>query len=215
MDYRRELLKTHFITTKDSLDEVVSKYVVSIAQEGDIVIFCEKIISIMQGRVVYKKDIHLSFWAKFLSRFVTKNSYGFAVGDPHKMQVAINESGLIRIIFASIIGGFSKLFGLKGVFYILAGNQVSEIDGFHEESFKEYKNMGILGSKDTSLVCEKLKKQYGFSCAVVDINDIGGNIIGISSDILSQKQLILDILADNPAGQSNAQTPIIIIKKIT
>jgi len=209
----RKLIKTHFIETSDNIDEVVSRYVLPIVKEKDIVVFSEKIISIMQGRVIYKKDLKLGFWAKFLSKFARKTPYGFSVGNPLKMQVAINLAGLPRILLASFLGGLLKIVGIRGIFYIVAGNQISQIDGFYGEAFPQYSEMGILGSKDSQRLCNDLKNKYGFSCAIVDINDLGGNIIGTSDDIKEKGKMILVKLKDNPGGQGNQQTPIIILRR--
>lgn len=213
MKYQRKLIKTHFIETTDKLDQVVSKYVLSVVQGADIVVFCEKIIAIMQGRVVYRKDIKVGFWANFLSKFATKTPSGFSVGNPLKMQLAINLAGLPRIFFASVIGGLGKLIGIRGWFYILAGNQISQIDGFYGEAFPQYAEMGILGPKDADDVCNDLKKRYGFSCAIVDVNDLGRELLGISNNIKNLGKEILDTIKDNPAGQGAELTPIIILRK--
>ena len=72
-----KLIKTHFIETSDKLSDIVSRYVLPIVEEGDIIVFAEKIIAIMQGRVIYKKDLKVGFWANFLSKFAMKTPYGF------------------------------------------------------------------------------------------------------------------------------------------
>ena len=206
-------IKTHFITPKDRLDFVIQKYVLPNLQKGDIIAFGQKIISILQNRVIYKKDVKVGFWAKFLSKFATKTPYGFSVGNPLKMQVAINMAGLPRIIFAGIIGEIGKLFGKRGLFYKLAGHQINELDGFYGEAFKAYAKMGILGPKDCDKLCKEIEQRYKFACCVVDVNDLGGNILGVSPSLVGKEKLILQILRDNPAGQGNEQTPIVIIRK--
>jgi len=205
-------IRTHFITVSDKLDDVVFRYVLPNAQTNDIIILCEKIVSIIQNRVVYKKDVKLSFWAKFLSKFAMKTPYGFSVGNPYKMQVAINSTGLPRILFASFLSGLGKLIGVRGIFYRVAGNQISQIDGFYGKAFAQYGEMGILGSQDSDRVCQRLKDKFGFSFAIADVNDLGGNIIGRSNDLKDKEKKILTALKGNPAGQSNQQTPIIILK---
>jgi hypothetical protein len=206
-------IKTHFIRPDDKLYVIIERYILPHLKEGDIVAFGQKIISILQGRVIYKKDIRVGFWAKFLSKFATKTPHGFSVGNPLKMQVAINMAGLSRIIFAGIIGEIGKLFGKRGLFYKLAGHQINELDGFYGEAFKEYAEMGILGPKNCDKLCEEIEKKYGFFCCVVDVNDLGGNILGVSPSLAGKEKLILQILRDNPAGQGNEQTPIVIIRK--
>jgi F420-0:gamma-glutamyl ligase-like protein len=214
-NWERCLVKTHFITKDDNLENIIEKYALREAKKSDIVALCQKIVSITHKKIIYRKDIKLGFWAKFLSKFVKKTPYGFSVGNPLKMQVAINLAGLPRILFASICAIFGKIVGIKGIFYKIAGHQINQIDGFYGEAFPQYNDMAILGldRKFSNNLCDKLKEKYNLSFAIVDINDIGGNILGTSADIKEKTKLILELLKDNPAGQSNQQTPIIILKK--
>ena len=212
-EYR--LIKTRFIVASDNLEHIIEKYVLpQNLKKSNIVVLCQKIVSITQGKIIYKKDVKLGFWAKFLSKFVKKTPYGFSVGNPLKMQVAINLAGLPKILFASFCGIFGKIFGIKGVFYKVAGHQINQIDGFYGEAFSEYNNMAILGFSDKfgNNLCDKLREKYNLSFAIADINDIGGNIVGTSSNIKDKTKLILSLLKSNPAGQSNQQTPIIILR---
>ncbi len=211
--WKRHLIKTHFIQASDSFDGLVEKYVLPVVEKNDIIVFCQKIVSIMQNRIVYKKNIKLGFWAKFLSKFVKKTQAGFSVGNPLKMQLAINIAGLPRILFASFFGFLFKIFGITGMFYRLAGNQISQIDGFYGEAYSQYAEMGILGPRGCDLLCDNLQQKFGLYFVVADINDLGGNILGASKNLKGKEKLLLKILKDNPAGQSNGQTPIIILKK--
>lgn len=211
--WARYPIKTHFIEVTDRLEEVIEQYVVPFAKESDIVVLGQKIVSILQKRIIYTKDLNVGFWARFLSKFAKKTPYGFSVGNPLKMQVAINLAGLPRILFAGIIGAISKLFGISGNFYRVAGHQINQLDGFYGKSFPQYAHMGILGPKDCDLWCDRLKDAYGFSFVVADINDLGGNILGRSRDVRGKEKLILKILKDNPAGQGSEQTPILILRK--
>ena len=211
-NWARIPVKTHFIISSDKMEGIMETYVLPVCQKNDIVVLGQKIVSILQGRVIYKKDIRVGFWAMFLSKFAKKTPYGFSVGNPLKMQVAINLAGLPRIMLAGIIGIISKIFGVPGNFYRLAGHQISEIDGFYGKFFPQYSEMGILGPVDCGKLCDELNRKYGFSFCVADVNDLGGNILGRSADLSGKEQLILKILKDNPAGQKDWQTPIIIIR---
>ncbi len=207
-------VKTHFIKSSDKLEDIVLQYVVPAASGSDIVVLCEKIVSIMQNRIVYKKDVKVSLAARFLSKFAKKTPAGFSVGNPYKMQVAINLAGLPRILLASFLGGIGKLIGFSGTFYRVAGHGISRIDGFYGEAFKEYNEMGILACKDGNKVCQELKDKFGLSFVIADVNDLGRNIVGRSNDLKGKKRTILDALKGNPAGQSNQQTPIVILKDV-
>ena len=202
------LIKTHFITASDKLDDIISKYVHGEVKGEDIIVISEKIVSIIQNRVVAKKDIKLGFWAKFLSKFAKKTPAGFSVGNPHKMQVAINLAGLPRILLASFLGGIGKLIGLPGTFYRIAGHNINRIDGFYGEAFEEYAEMGILACEKADQVCRDLKNKFGFNFVIADVNDLGLNIIGTT---YSNRKFLKEVLKSNPATQTAAQTPIAII----
>jgi len=210
--YLRYPIKTSFILPQQDLNKVIEKYVLPIAVTGDIIVLGEKIVALSQNRVIYKKDLKVGFTAKFLAKFVKKTPHGFSVGNPLKMQTAINIAGLPRVVFASLIAGVGKLFGLKGLFYRAVGNQISQIDGFYGKFFPQYAELGILPAIKTNELCQNLSKTYDLAFAVADINDLGGTIVGISDSLKSKKNLLLQILSDNPAGQANEQTPIIIIR---
>jgi len=211
--WARYPVKAHFIKVSDNLENIISKYVLAKAEKGDIIVLCQKIVSITQGRVVYKKDLKIGSWAKFLSKFAKKTPYGFSVGNPLKMQLAINLAGLPWILFASLCAGIGKILGISGIFYKIAGHQINQIDGFYGETFPQYAEIGILGSKDSDKVCQKLKDRFGLSFVIADVNDLGRNIIGKSQDLKNKENLISEILRDNPATQSSCQTPIIIIRQ--
>ena len=59
---------------------------------------------------------------------------------------------------------------------------------------------------------KKLAQALGHPVAIVDINDLGANILGFSEKEPSMDQ-IAKILGDNPLGQSSESTPMGIIRK--
>lgn len=211
--WARYPVKTHFIGPKDNFEDIVSKYVLPVAKQGDIIALGQKIVSILQKRIVYKKDVKVGFWAKFLSKFAKKTPYGFSVGNPLKMQLAINMAGLPRIFWAGICSMVAKLFGVSGTFYRVAGHQINELDGFYGKFYPQYENMGLLGPVECDSLCDKLREKFNFSFFVADVNDLGGNILGSSQDLKGKEKLLLKILKDNPAGQADEQTPIIVIRQ--
>jgi hypothetical protein len=210
--YSRIPIKTHFVKVHENLDDIIQQYVKPKIQKDDIVFISQKVLALCLGNIVYKKDLKLSKFAKFLSKFAQQTSAGPAVGDPYKMQIAINSAGLPRILFAAFCAAIGKIFKIKGVFYRVAGNQINQIDGFCDDAFEDYMDMGILGFKNCDSMCEEIKNKHDFSCAVVDVNDIGGNLLGATSDI--DKKLVIEILKDNPLGQGSQSTPIGVIREV-
>src|SRR5262249_35291857 len=62
----------------------------------------EKIVAITQGRSYFIWDVKPSFWAKALSRFVVRTPHGIGLGSPWTMQLALQEAGLPRVLFAAV-----------------------------------------------------------------------------------------------------------------
>ncbi len=203
-----------FITDKDNYIDVIKEYVSDIYEEGDIISISEKIISICQNKIIKREDIKIGFWAKFLSKFACrKNRGGYGVGMAINMQYAINKVGILRVIFASLVSGITKLIGIKGVFYKIVGRDVSGLDGFYDGAWNEYKDIGIELPENSKLVCNEIKNKLGISAMIVDSNDFGQVILGKSNDIKLSDQILREIIRDNPAGQGKQTTPIILIRK--
>lgn len=214
--FLRHAIRTRFITTQDNYVDVMREYVSGVYQKGDFVSISEKIISICQNRIVRREDVKVGLCARLLSSFASRTSpAGIGVGMPIKMQYAIDKAGLCRILAASVIGGIFKLFGKKGVFYMIAGREVSGLDGFNDSVWKEYKDIGIEIPYNSSAVCDEIKDKLGISCMIVDCNDLGQEILGKSADILWDDETLKQIIRDNPAGQGQNLTPIILIRKST
>lgn len=105
------------------------------------------------------------------------------------------------------------MFGIKGVFYKIVGQEVSGLDGFYDGAWKEYKDIGIELPENSRLVCNEIKNKLGFSTMIVDSNDFGQVILGKSDDIKLDDKILKQIIRDNPAGQGKQRTPIILIRK--
>ena len=107
----------------DDENGVMNKSILDVG--GDILSISEKIISLCQNRVVYKKDMKISMLAKFLSKFAMKTDAGVGVSEPYKMQFAIDICGPLKVLYAAVLGGIGKLFGKRGIFYDIVGIEVS------------------------------------------------------------------------------------------
>ena len=211
--YLRHAIKTRFVKQGDNYIDIFKEYVMPIYKEGDIVSSSEKIIALCQNRVVKREDIKIGFWAKFLSKFASKTRAGVGVGETIKMQYAIDTVGLVKVLWASIVSAFTKLFGKRGKFYEIVGQEVSGLDGFYDHVWKEYRDIGIKIPENPSAVCEEIKEKLGISCMIVDANDLGQEVLGYSSDIQLSEEELKGLIKDNPSGQGNELTPIILIRE--
>ena len=211
--YLRHAIKTRFVKQGESYIDLFKEYVSPIYEEGDLISSSEKIIALCQNRVVKREDIKIGFWAKFLSKFASHPTTGVGVGETIKMQYAIDTVGLPKVLWASFASAVTKLFGKKGVFYKIVGQEVSGLDGFYDHVWKEYGDIGIQMPENPSGVCNEIKEKLGISMMIVDANDLGQEILGKSSDVTLSDEELKELIKDNPSGQGKELTPIILIRK--
>jgi hypothetical protein len=170
-------------------------------------------IAITQGRAVEFSSVKAGFLARLLSRFVIKSKGGMGLGEPETMQCAINECGRLRIILAAIAGMFGRLFRKKGWFYKVAGYRAAGIDGRCEHTIPPYDQYIVLTPLDPELTAKNVSKELdGVIVLIVDVNDIGGNILGSSEQVDHER--IIGLLRQNPLGQSGQSTPMGILRPL-
>lgn len=184
------------------------------------VVVSEKIIAISQGRSFFIKDIKPSFFARQLCKYVKKTSAGIGLGSPWTMELAIREAGILRIVIASFFSVIAKLFGVSGVFYKIVGSQIGAIDGPTKYSLYPSNVSAKLAPKNPQQAAQKIRDEikgkivingsethFG-GAVIIDANDLGRNVLGNATN--SSNSFFEKLMADNPMGQTNEQTPIII-----
>jgi hypothetical protein len=207
-------VKTHVVTQKDDIIEVIRKYAGGQLQPGDVIAVSEKVVAITQDRAYDISELRVGFWAQALWRFVRKVPYGIGLRSPYSMQCAIDEVGAPRILFAAIAGGCTRLLGRRGDFYRIAGKQAAMIDAAHTAGIKQYYECVIKGPKDPERVARQISAALGYPAAIVDVNDIGGSwVVGGSTGL--DAKAVEEAMRDNPAGQGDACTPIILVRELT
>ena len=212
-EYQRFAIQTHFIQQKESYLEIVKKYVEPLSKPQDILLLSEKIVALCQDNTVDIEDVKLGWWAKTLSKRATSNDAGIAMDEPYKLQLAIDIAGLSRILLAVFCGAVGKLLGRRGWFYKVAGHEIAGIDGFYSRSsFELYHRLAILNPREPDKVCQEIYEQFNIAAAIVDANDLGQDYLG--SYGIEDRKTFMETIRDNPAGQSNEMTPLILIRKI-
>lgn len=210
--YSRLCLRTHVITDKDDIIDVATKYAQPHLQADDVLFITEKIVGCTQGRAIPLSEIHPRKLAVILSRFVLKTPYGIGLAMPETMEMALQECGTMRILFAAAVSAVGKLLGKRGWFYMIAGEKARSIDGPCDCTLPPYNECVSLAPLNPDEVAKKVSDAIGAAVIITDINDLGGNILGASSPSMD-RDLYVKILKDNPLGQSSEQTPMGIIRK--
>jgi len=175
-----------------------------------VIVISEKAVAVSQGRGYPIKEIHPSGFARFLSLYVTKTPYGIGLGMPETMELALREVGVVRIFIAFVCAALTKPFGIKGMFYRVAGHKARSIDGPTPHTIPPYNQYAVMAPSNPKDVAKAIsKKCSNTGVLIIDANDMGQNELG--SYNLQNKLFILKTFKDNPLGQSDQQTPLAIV----
>ncbi|MGB4135588.1 MAG: coenzyme F420-0:L-glutamate ligase [Microbacterium sp.] len=213
--YQRIPIRTRVVMPGDSLDEVILEYAPEHLQPGDLLFVTEKIVAITQGRSFTLDEIQPRRLALFLSKYVTRTPHGIGLGMPETMEMALRECGTPRILLAAAVAAVTKPLGRRGDFYRIAGDKARAIDGPTSGTIPPYNKAVVLGPEKPKQVAAHLRAllDVDVQVAIVDINDLGGNILGSTLDRVAEQRLV-DILRDNPLGQEHQSTPLGVIRSV-
>ena len=216
VDYERIPVQTHLIHIKEPLEPVFDEYAKPMMQPGDWLAVSEKFVTISQGRVIHHSVVRPGLLARLLVKGVTKHPDDVGYSDPRKMQVAIMQAGSWRMLTAMIIGAISRLvLRRRGDFYHIAGHRISEIDGFSPATVKPFDEFAMLGPADPDAAAEEISAHLGGTpVAIVDANNINVEVLGTSRGFPADSSVVREILLDNPLGQNDELTPIIVVRPL-
>ncbi len=210
--YGRYAVRTPVVIKGDDPAEIARRYVLPHLRPGDAVFFSEKMIACTQGRAIPVTDIKPRGLAVWLSSKVYKNPGGIGLAMPETMEMALRECGTARILFAAACHCVGRLFGKRGWFYTVAGRKAASIDGPCHYTIPPYNRYVVLGPAKPNTVAKRISAALnGALVLIVDINDLGGEILGSSEKV--DKALYKKILKDNPLGQCGQSTPCGIIRQ--
>ena len=210
--YARHPVRTHLVTEIDDPVAIVRRYAAPLPADVAFVAASERMVAITQGRSHPMTSIRPGRLARFLVRFVTRPGYGIGLGTAETMQLAIDEVGAPRILLAAAVSGVTKPFGVHGLFYRIAGRQAAAIDGPTSYTIAPYNQAATLGPRDPHGVARQLAEAIDVPVAVIDANDAGCNVLGLSRGL--PRSTVERLFADNPLGQAAEQTPIAVVRSV-
>ncbi|MGB7487779.1 MAG: F420-0:Gamma-glutamyl ligase, partial [Phormidesmis sp.] len=198
---------THLLTNLDDTVEVVKKYVAPCAQPGDIVTIGETPVAIRQGRLRHPTTVHPGWLAKRLCYyFMPTSSLATACG----MQTLIDVSGAWQVASAFAIGAVAKVLGSPGMFYRLAGEQARLIDDV-TGTLPPFDQFIVLGPSHSQALVDQIYQETGLQAAIVDVNDLKAvKILAMTAE--TNENMLVQALIDNPAGNADEQTPVVLIR---
>ena len=117
------------------------------------------------------------------------------------------------MLLAVVCSALTKPFGIKGVFYKVCGKGVGGIDGFYfRSSFDVYKQLALINPENPVELCDELYKKTGIPVVLMDANDIQQDQLGKCQGFPLTDDQIQDAMRDNPSGQGDELTPLILIR---
>lgn len=202
-------VRTRILTEKDDPVEVVCSYVEGIAEPGDLIAVAESPLAIMQGRAVLPSEVNPSLLASFLCKFPDKDG---SLGTAPAMQLAIDEVGVPKILGGAFAAGLGRLVGRRGDFFRVAGRHLAQIDDI-AGTLPPFERHIVLGPKEPQKVAEMIKASTGVDALIADVNDMKCvDILGMTGEF--DRALLEETLRDNPFGNDDQRTPILVLKPI-
>ena len=156
--------------------------------------------------------------ARVLSRYVSHEPTGVGLAHPTTMQLAIDEAGAPRILLAAAAAAVTKPLGMRGVFYRVAGHGVNAIDGPSSLNLPPYDKWATKSPRGSRRVprCASPPTCAGapdaaLAVAIIDANDMAAEVF---ASVGVEAEAVLAMIADNPLGQSDEQTPFGLVRRV-
>ena len=206
-------VKTHCIMPGEDFVEVAYKYCKDIVQPGDVIVLCQKALAISQGRMRAVNEVKPRPLAEFLSRQLTDLRYSQGVGSPELVEVAMQEVGPARVVLAGAVQSVTRVLGRSGDFAEVAGQEVSSMRDYDPSLPAPHDRYVFLAADRPEEVAERLGRRIGVQACVAAANDLGEvQVVAHTAGV--DKELVQQLLLDNPLGQGGNLTPIGIIRKV-
>lgn len=212
-------VRTRVFREGDDPVEAVKQYAGDKVRPGDVVTLSSCVAAIMEGRILMEGTAPDSAIATFVGKLVARrHSVGgweasAPMANPLSVQAAVEEIGTLRLVVAAVIGGIGHFLGKSGWFYSICGPQAGQIDDILG-ALPPYDYYVIMGVSDPNDLSNRMAHVLGegVKAAIIDANDLGiAWAVGYSDG--ADPQDIERMMADNPAGNGEEQTPVVIVRR--
>jgi hypothetical protein len=199
-------VRTPLIRAGDDIVASVRAAVDGIAHAADVLAVSETAVAIAQGRIVPAELVRPSRLAYALSQRAGAMA---TVNQPESLQLVIDRVGAPRVLYATALAALGRLVGRRGDFYRVLGEAISQIDGY-TGTLPPYERTIVFGPDDPGGVAAAIGEGAGCAAAIVDVNDLGiAKVLGASPNV--RTTAVESALRDNPHGNGDEQTPIVVL----
>jgi hypothetical protein len=178
-----------------------------IARPGDVVAVSETAVAIAQGEFLAAEYVRPSKLAFAIARRAHPMA---TISQPESIQLVIDRVGYWRVVYATLVQLVARLRRRRGAFYEVMGEAVAAFDGY-TGTMPPYERAIVFAPRDPHGFGRSMEERAGIACAVVDANDLEkAKVLGCSPGV--RRSSVEAALLDNPHGNSDEQTPIVVLK---
>ncbi|HKW44057.1 MAG TPA: coenzyme F420-0:L-glutamate ligase [Candidatus Eremiobacteraceae bacterium] len=200
-------VRTPLVRSGDDLPAMVAACVTGIASADDVICVSETTVAIAQGRSIAAEFVRPTFLARLLADHA--GIYA-TVSQPESLQLVMDKAGAFKVLYASAAAAAGRVIGRHGDFYRILGSDVAEIDGY-TGTMPPYERHIVFGPDNPGEAAANIARVCGAHAAIVDVNDLHKvEILGSSAGI--SLTTVTECLRGNPHGNSDQQTPIVVLK---
>ena len=200
-------VRTALVRPGDDLATLVAKWTYGIARKGDVIAVSETAVAIAQGEFVVAEHVRPSKLAYALSRRAGALA---TVNQPESLQLVIDQVGAWKVFYAAVMHVLGRLRGHRGAFYEVLGDAITAIDGY-TGTMPPYERAIVFAPREPDMFSEQVFDKTGAGCVVVDANDLEkAKVLGASTGV--NRAIVENALLDNPHGNGDEQTPIVVLK---
>jgi F420-0:gamma-glutamyl ligase len=207
--YRRVAVPTRWLDESDDLEQALHAYLPPLTP-ADTVVISEKVAILLTGRAIPAAPPGRV--ARLMAQFVRPPAESYGLSVPEKMQFVVQSVGAWRVLAAGALSAMTRPFGVRGVFYQVAGPIARDVDG----ALPPYDHLLFppLPQHDAEDLCVQLEKELGVGVCIADLNDFGGRIRA-ASPLAPPISVLTRVLADNPLGQRLTGTPFGVVRPVS
>jgi hypothetical protein len=200
-------VRTPLVAPGDDLAAIVGDAIRGIARAGDVVAISETAVAIAQGELLAAEYVRPSRLAFAISRNADPMA---TISQPESIQLVIDRVGWWKVAYATLLQLVARLIGRRGAFYEIVGEAIAAFDGY-TGTMPPYERAIVFSPRDPDGFAQVLRERTGVACAVVDANDLGkAKVLGSSRGV--SEETVEAALLENPHGNSDEQTPIVVLK---
>ncbi len=202
-------IRTPMITGRTGLLPVVDQATREQRRAGDVIAVGESPAAAGQARIVPLELVEPGPLARVLCRFVGKIG---PLHSPEGMQGAIMEAGRAKVLAGTAAAVAGKVARKRGWFYRVAGPGTAMIDDV-AAAMPPHDHHVVFGPRAPAELASELAGTLGCGVAIVDANHLTGAwVVGSSPGV--DDAWVTAALMDNPAGNEDEQTPVVILRPL-